>query len=87
LTKIHREGKIHEVVELSVDIELSGDFSAAYTSGNNQLVIPTDTMKNTVYALARQHDVRALEPFSDRLARHFVRPPFAAPVRRLNAAG
>ncbi|MEX2171100.1 MAG: urate oxidase [Pirellulales bacterium] len=72
LAKVHREGKTHEVVELSVDIELSGDFSAAYTDGDNHLVIPTDTMKNTVYALARQHDVRALEPFSGLLARHFL---------------
>jgi urate oxidase len=72
LTKVHREGTFHEVVELSVDIELSGDFSAAYTAGDNHLVIPTDTMKNTVYALARQHDVRPIELFSDRLARHFI---------------
>lgn len=72
LTKVRRDEEFHEVTELSVDIELSGDFSAAYTAGDNHQVIPTDTMKNTVYALAREHDVCAIELFSVRLARHFV---------------
>lgn len=72
LTKVNREGKVHDAVEISVDIELSGDFEAAYIGGDNSLVIPTDTMKNTVYALARQHDVRFIEPFAELLARHFL---------------
>lgn len=72
VTKVRRESGVHEVVELSVDIELRGDFAAAYSAGDNRLVIPTDTMKNTVYALARQDDVRAIEPFAWKLARHFV---------------
>jgi len=35
-------------------------------------VLPTDTMKNTVYALARKHGVESIEEFARDLARHFL---------------
>ena len=72
LTKVRREGDRHEVTEISVDIELRGDFAAAYSAGDNRMVLPTDTMKNTVYALAREEELPAIEPFAWKLARHFV---------------
>jgi urate oxidase len=72
LTKVYRETAFHEVVELSVDVELDGDFDAAYTRGDNSRVIPTDTMKNTVYAFARELDVRELETFAWTLGSRFV---------------
>ena len=72
LTKVSRDQGMHEVVELSVDIELQGNFTEAYVEGDNRLVIPTDTMKNTVYALARQRDLQAMEPFASELASHFI---------------
>jgi urate oxidase len=57
---------------LSVDVELDGDFDSSYTKGDNSRVIPTDTMKNTVYAFARELDVRQLETFAWTLGSHFV---------------
>jgi urate oxidase len=72
LTKVDRESDVHEIVELSVDIELDGDFDAAYTRGDNSLVIPTDTIKNTVYAFARELDPGELETFAWTLGSHFV---------------
>jgi urate oxidase len=72
MTKVRREGEVQDVIELSIDIRLEGNFADAYTSGDNQQLIPTDTMKNTVYALARQHELQGAESFACILARHFV---------------
>ena len=72
LTKVSRTGARHSVDELTVDIELDGDFSAAYTAADNRLVVPTDTMKNTVYALAKQHDITPIESFGQRIGQHFI---------------
>ena len=72
LTKVDREGDVHYLTELSVDVELDGNFTAAYTEADNSMVIPTDTMKNTIYAFAREIDVRELETFAWTLGCHFV---------------
>jgi urate oxidase len=57
---------------MTVDVQLDGDFEAAYTAANNRLVVPTDTMKNTVYALAKQTDFPTIESFGRTLGAHFV---------------
>jgi len=72
LVKVERHDSLHNVKDIVVDIQLSGNFEAAYTEGDNQLVLPTDTMKNTVYVLARQAPVGEIEEFGLRLARHFL---------------
>jgi urate oxidase len=72
LVKVVRRGSTHDLHELTLDIALSGDFAAAHTEGDNRLVLPTDTMKNTVYALARDHAADPIEPFALLLARHFI---------------
>jgi urate oxidase len=72
LTKVKRLPDRHELIELEVAIELSGDFAESYACGDNSKVIATDTMKNTVYALAATHPIDAPEDFASALARHFV---------------
>ncbi|HEV2178479.1 MAG TPA: urate oxidase [Terriglobia bacterium] len=72
LVKVERHGSRHELQDLSFDIQLSGDFTAAYAEGKNELVLPTDTMKNTVYALARQQPLGEIEEFGERLTGHFL---------------
>jgi urate oxidase len=62
----------HGLKEISVAISLQGDFAAAYTNGDNSHVLPTDTMKNTVYVLARKFGWSSSESFAQTLARHFV---------------
>ncbi len=73
LTTVHRhdDGR-HDLAELSVDIELEGDFGRSYTHGDNSRIVATDTMKNTVYALARQHVIVDVEAFAQTVARHFL---------------
>ncbi|HTP59682.1 MAG TPA: urate oxidase, partial [Spirochaetia bacterium] len=73
LTKVVRNGQTHALLELAVQVMLGGAFEAVYTEGDNSPCIPTDTMKNTVYALARTNDFDSPEAFAGILAQHFLR--------------
>lgn len=72
LTKVTRLADRHELTELNVNIKLMGDFERSYTHGDNSKVVATDSMKNTVYVLAKQHPVDSPEAFAEHLADHFV---------------
>jgi urate oxidase len=72
LVRVTRDGDTHRLVDLNVSVALSGDLTATHTTGDNAGVLPTDTMKNTVYAFAREHGVGSPEAFGLVLARHFV---------------
>jgi urate oxidase len=73
LTKVTRqENGRHDLLEVCVDIELQGAFENSYTHGDNSALVATDTMKNTVYALAKQHTFSCIENFGQLLASHFV---------------
>lgn len=78
LTKVVRKGETHILHELTAQIMLGGAFERIYTHGDNASCIPTDTMKNTVYALARKHDFDSPEAFGGILARHFLQFPQVA---------
>lgn len=73
LTKVTRRTDRHELKELSVDVQLEGDFSATYLHGDNAQVVATDTMKNIVYVCAKPHALDHLESFGADLAGHFLR--------------
>ena len=62
----------HEFVEAAVNVELEGAFDAAFTDGDNTSVIATDTCKNTIYVLAKDHPLDCVESFGVAVARHFV---------------
>jgi urate oxidase len=72
VTKVSRLAERHEVRELTIEIELEGDFAESYTIGDNRLLIPTDTMKNVAYALAREHPLESIEDFGAAVASHFL---------------
>lgn len=72
LSKIIRRGDRHELKELTVDIKLTGQFEATYLSGDNQAVVATDSMKNTVYVLAAGHPLTDIESFASHIAEHFL---------------
>lgn len=72
VTKVTRHADRHELKEFTVDIQLEGDFDGSYTEGDNRLVVATDSMKNMVYVLARQHPLTDLESFAQTLARQFL---------------
>lgn len=72
LTYVDRARNPHEVCELSVAILLEGDFATAYTDGNNLNVLPTDTIKNTVYVLARKLSWDSIERLAQGITDHFL---------------
>ncbi|GAB2616470.1 uricase [Paractinoplanes abujensis] len=72
LVRVTRDGETHTLADFNVSIALSGDLAATHLTGDNSGVLPTDTMKNTVYALAKEHGVGEPEEFALRLGRHFV---------------
>ena len=72
LVKVARRGDRHDLRDLEVAVRLSGAFEAAHREGDNSAILPTDTMKNTVYALAKDHPIDAIESFASVLAAHFL---------------
>lgn len=82
LMQVLRNGAQHEVVELTIQIFLEGDLAESYIAGDNSKVLPTDTIKNTVYVIAREKPIRSIEEFASDLARHFLeRLPHISKVR------
>jgi urate oxidase len=72
LVRVLRDGERHDVVDLDVAVALEGDFEAAHTAGDNSKLLATDTMRNTVYALAKDHLKGSIEEFGLRLVDHFL---------------
>jgi urate oxidase len=71
LSKIIRHKDRHEFRQISVNVSLEGDFETAHTVGDNTKILPTDTQKNTVYALAKEHFTSSIEAFGLILSNHF----------------
>jgi len=67
LVRVERQREKHELREWSFEILLEGDFEACFTEGDNSKILPTDTMKNTVYSLARKSSAACMEEFAKEL--------------------
>jgi urate oxidase len=72
LVKVNRRGERHDLKDLDVAVKFAGDFTAAHVDGDNAAVLPTDTMKNTVYAFAKSHSLDTIESFALDLTAHFL---------------
>jgi len=73
LMKVARKGDLHELQSITVKIAFEGNFTEAHTIGDNSQLLPTDTMKNTVYTLAQQtQEIEEIEDFALRLADYFL---------------
>ena len=53
MVHLDRSAEQHVLKDFNVTSQLMGDFTDAHLTGANDLVIATDTQKNTVYALAK----------------------------------
>ena len=73
LMKLARRADRHDLKEITFQILFRGDFGSCYETGDNSKILPTDTIKNTVYALARKHDIVTIEEFAQRLIEHFLK--------------
>jgi urate oxidase len=80
LLKLDRRRDRHAIVDLTIDVQLEGAFAPVY-EGDNSLCVATDTMKNTVYAMARETAIEHVEKFASALAAHFVGKPAVTTAR------
>jgi urate oxidase len=66
----HERGneKVHDLLEWTVEVLLKGDFDSAHLQGDNSKILPTDTMKNTVYSVARSSTATSMEDYAKDLA-------------------
>src|ERR1700730_242959 len=72
LVQVKRRGDRHDFRECTVGILFTGDFESCFVEGNNRDILPTDTMKNTVYSLARESSQTCMEEFGEELAEFFL---------------
>jgi urate oxidase len=72
LVQLTRPGDRHAIRDMTVAIRFEGDYDTCYTEGDNTDVLPTDTMKNTVYAFAARERLAEPEHFGLVLAEHFL---------------
>src|SRR5258707_389635 len=72
LVKVQRNDAWHELREWTIEVLLQGDFDSCFVDGDNGKILPTDTMKNTVYSLARDSSAECLEDFAKELVEFFL---------------
>jgi urate oxidase len=72
LSRITRRENYHYFQEWTVRVLLHGDFEASFSEADNSKILPTDTMKNTVYSLARNSSAETIEEFALELGDHFL---------------
>jgi urate oxidase len=73
LVQVKRHPDQHDFREWTVEILLEGDFASCFIHGDNSKILPTDTMKNTVYSLARNSSARSLEEFAQEVLAFFLK--------------
>ena len=67
-----KNGDRHEFNEWTVHVLLHGDFESSFTAADNSRILPTDTMKNTVYSIARGSQAATIEEFAMELGDYLL---------------
>jgi urate oxidase len=72
LSRITRHEDRHEFNEWTVRVMLHGEFESSFTEADNSSILPTDTMKNTVYSVARGSKASTIEEFAVELGDYLL---------------
>jgi urate oxidase len=72
LSRITRHEDRHEFNEWTVRVLLHGEFETSFTEADNSSILPTDTMKNTVYSVARGSKASTIEEFAVELGDYLL---------------
>ena len=67
LVQVKRTAGWHDLREWTVEVLLQGDFDSCFVEADNSKILPTDTMKNMVYSLARKSAAECMEEFAKEL--------------------
>ena len=73
LMKVLRGPEGNDLREWMVQVLLTGDFELAHYEGDNSKILPTDTMKNTVYYVARRSQANSMEEYAKELIEFLLR--------------
>ena len=63
MLRIVRRGDRHDPKELTVSFRFEGDFAAAFREGRSEGLLPGETLKTLVHAIAREHGGGEIETF------------------------
>ena len=80
--KVKRDRPLHTVWEWKVEVLLAGDFESCFGAGDNSAILPTDTMKNTVYSRARESTAECIEDLALELCAFFLGAQSSGQARR-----
>lgn len=83
VVRIYRDTPRHEIRDLNVSTSLRGDFTDAHVTGSQVDVLPTDTQKNTCFALAKEVGISSPEAFGIALGKRFLEATPAATSARI----
>ena len=72
LMRLTKHEAHHDLDEWTVQLLLTGDFTTAHTLGDNSQILPTDTMKNTVYFVAHQSKATSMEAYAQELVDYIL---------------
>jgi len=70
---IRGENGKDSIIDMVVNIMLEGDIEDSWLSGNNKGILPTETQKNTCYALAMKTDFDSIEDYGKALLEDILR--------------
>jgi urate oxidase len=63
VVKVKRHPDRNDFCDWTVEVLVEGDFESCFVNGDNSKILPTDTMKNTVYSLAGNSLAECIEDF------------------------
>lgn len=72
VAKVTRRETYHDFAEYSVDATVVGGIDASFTDADNSNLVATDTIKNHVYLLAKDHAFNSPELFALDLAMYLL---------------
>jgi len=73
LMKVVRGPDGNDLREWTVQVMLTGDFDSAHYKGDNSKILPTDTMKNTVYCMAHKSNATSMEDYAKDLVEFLLK--------------
>ncbi|KAL4871903.1 uricase [Aspergillus spectabilis] len=68
----NQETGVQTVIETTVCVLLEGEIDTSYTKADNSVIVATDSIKNTIFILAKQNPVTPPELFGSILGTHFI---------------
>ena len=72
LLRITRRGDRHDLRDLVIGVNVEGEVEDAFTKGDNELLLPADSLRNTVHAITRDESLADIEQIGLALAEHFM---------------